>query len=64
MTSSGTLATGTVTFDDGGASIGQTALAANGTATFSTTSLPVGASDVVSAVYSGDGNFSTARRTA
>ena len=48
--------TGTVTFFDNGKSLGTTTLS-NGAATYSSTTLPVG-TNVITAVYSGDINFS------
>src|SRR5208282_853008 len=59
VSSAGTLATGTVTFDDCATSIGQAALGAGGVATFTTSTLTVGASaHTISANYNGDTNFS------
>ena len=49
---------GTVTFLDGGSSIGTGTVGAGGVATFSTTSLSV-ASHTITASYGGDGNFLT-----
>lgn len=51
----GTAPSGTITFSFDGAALG-TATVANGIATFSTSSLPLG-TDNIQAVYSGDGNF-------
>ncbi len=48
--------TGTVSFSSGGTTLAMISLS-NGAASYSTTSLPVG-SDAISAVYSGDSNFS------
>ncbi|HXC94236.1 MAG TPA: MBG domain-containing protein, partial [Edaphobacter sp.] len=48
--------TGTVTFFDNGKSLGTTTLS-NGVATYSSTTLPVG-TNAITAVYSGDINFS------
>jgi uncharacterized repeat protein (TIGR01451 family) len=56
-TVSGSGATGTVTFKDGGVSIGSGTLSA-GTATFTTSTLTAGAHSIT-AVYSGDSNFTT-----
>ena len=51
-------ATGTVTFDDGGTSLGTAALDGTGTATFTMSSLDVaGSPHLISAVYGGDSNF-------
>src|SRR5208283_4893964 len=58
VSSSGTLASGLVTFDDGATSIGQGGIGAGGVATFSTTTLSVVASPhTISAVYNDDTNF-------
>src|SRR5207248_5800860 len=54
--------TGTVTFRDGGNTLG-TATLTNGTATFTTTTLSV-ASHVITAVYGGDSNFATSTSAA
>ena len=54
-TVTGTGATGTVTFQDGGTTLGSSALV-NGTATYSTSSLFEG-SHAIYAVYNGDANF-------
>jgi len=56
---------GTVTFYDGSTAIGTETLGLGspGTATFSTASLSVGA-HAITAVYGGDGNFSTSTSTA
>jgi Bacterial Ig-like domain (group 3)/Putative Ig domain len=54
--------TGTVTFDDNGTPIGTGTLSA-GVATFSTSSLTVGTHSIT-AVYSGDTNFTTSTSTA
>jgi beta-glucanase (GH16 family) len=51
----GTL-TGNVQFKDGTTNLGTTVAVSNGSATFSTSSLTVGAHSIT-AVYSGDGNF-------
>jgi hypothetical protein len=48
--------TGTVTFKDGGKVLGTATLDASGKASYSTSSLSVGAHSIT-AVYSGDGNF-------
>src|SRR5208282_509638 len=58
VTSAGTRATGTVIFDDGAISIGTGTLNAGGVATFSTSSLTVGAHSIT-AHYQGDSNYST-----
>src|SRR5208283_3462338 len=59
VSSSGTLASGLVTFDDGATSIGQGTIGVGGVATFSTTTLSVVASPhTISAAYNGDTNFS------
>ncbi|HKN74675.1 MAG TPA: glycoside hydrolase family 44 protein [Candidatus Acidoferrum sp.] len=55
--------TGTVTFNDGAAQIGTGTLNSSGSATFSTSGLAVG-SHSVTAVYSGDSNFSTSTSAA
>src|SRR5208283_5243405 len=58
VSSSGMLASGLVTFDDGATSIGQGGIGAGGVATFSTTTLSVVASPhTISAVYNDDTNF-------
>jgi hypothetical protein len=54
-TVTGTGATGTVTFKDGGTTLGSGKLS-SGTATYTTSILSVG-SHTITAVYSGDGNF-------
>lgn len=56
-TPGGPTPTGTVSFFDNGATIGTAALSADGAATFSTSSLPVG-TDRITASYSGDGSYS------
>lgn len=48
-------ATGTVTFSSSGSSLGSASVS-NNAATFTTTTLPVG-TDAITAVYSGDSNF-------
>src|SRR5208282_1559359 len=59
VSSAGGSPTGTVTFDDGGASIGTGTLNGNSTATFTTSSLSASASPhLITAVYGGDTNFS------
>jgi hypothetical protein len=54
----GGIASGTVTFDDGGVSFGQAQLNALGVATFSTSTLAVG-THTITAVYVGNGNYNT-----
>jgi len=54
----GGVPTGNVTFDDGGAGIGQGTLNAQGVASFSTTTLAVG-THTITAVYLGNGSYST-----
>jgi large repetitive protein len=54
----GPMPTGTVQFNDGGTSLGSSAVGSNGTAVFSTVSLAPGNHSIV-AIYSGDGNDST-----
>jgi hypothetical protein len=49
------VATGTVTFSDGNSSLGSASVSSN-TASLATTALPVG-TDSITAVYSGDSNF-------
>jgi hypothetical protein len=56
VTGSGATPTGTVSFRDGGVSIGTATLAA-GVATFSTTALTLG-SHTITASYGGNGTFS------
>src|SRR5208282_4661620 len=59
-------ATGTITFEDGGTSIGQATLA-GAVATFTSTSLTTGLSaDVhtITAIYSGDSNYTTSTSAA
>ena len=51
-----TIPTGTVTFTDGGTTLGTGNLNVSGVATLTTTALPVGA-DAVTASYGGDTNF-------
>jgi hypothetical protein len=52
--------TGTITFKDGSATLGTAALSAAGSATFSTNRISAAtASQTITAVYAGDGNFST-----
>src|SRR6185436_16163920 len=52
--------TGTVTFTDGGATIGTGMLDAAGHATFTTSALSVvGSPHAITAVYSGDSNFTS-----
>src|SRR5208282_3562109 len=59
VSSSGTLASGVVTFDDGATSIGQGTIGAGGLASFTTSTLSVVVSPhTISAVYNGDTNFS------
>ncbi len=53
--------TGTVTFSDGGSTLGQVAVG-TGTATYSTASLAIG-SHSISATYSGDSNFTGSAST-
>ena len=55
--------TGSVTFNDGATQIGTGSLNTSGTATFTTSSLGVG-SHSVTAVYSGDANFSASTSAA
>ena len=55
--------TGTVTFMDGTNSLGTGNLDGSGTATYSTTSLSVGA-HTITAVYAGDGNFAASTSAA
>ncbi len=57
VTASSGTPTGTVTFMNGTTNLGSATLNASGVASFPTTALPVG-SDSVTAVYSGDTNFS------
>ena len=54
--------TGTVTFYNGSTMLGTGTLAA-GVATYSTTTLSAGSTDTLTAVYSGDTNFSTSSTT-
>jgi hypothetical protein len=55
--------TGTVTFKDGSGTLGSAALNGSGTATYSTSSLSA-TSHSITAVYSGDTNFTTSTSTA
>ncbi len=55
--------TGTVEFYDGSTDLGPGTLGATGTATFTTSSLPVG-TDPITAVYSGDDDFTTSHSPA
>jgi len=59
----GVVPTGTVTFEDGAATIGTGTLDATGTATFTTAALAVG-THTIAAVYSGDGNSLTSTSAA
>jgi hypothetical protein len=62
--SSGTaVPTGTVTFTDGSANLGTGILNAQGVATFATSSLSVG-TQMITASYGGDSNFSTSTSSA
>ena len=45
-----------MTFSEGGSTLGTETLSSTGTATFSTTALPVG-SDIVTAAYSGNTTY-------
>lgn len=54
--------TGSVTFFDGGAGIGEGTLSGEGVATFTTSSLAVG-SHTITAKYNGDDNFSSSTST-
>lgn len=56
ITSTGGVPSGTVTFSDGGASIGSGGVNAAGTATITTSSLSLG-SHSITATYNGDANF-------
>ncbi len=58
--------TGTVTFMDGAAAIGTGTLNASGVATYTTTASPlsVGSGQSITAVYGGDGDFTTSTSTA
>ena len=56
---SGTVPTGTMTFKNGGATLGNVPLT-NGIATFSTSTLAVGGPYSITAVYGGDANYTTA----
>ena len=55
--------TGSVTFEEGGVSIGQAQLNAQGVATFSTTALAVG-TGIITAVYGGNGNYNASTSAA
>ena len=59
----GGIPTGNVTFEDGGAGIGQVALNAQGVAIFSTTTLAVG-THTITAVYTGNVSYSTSTSAA
>jgi subtilase family serine protease len=59
----GPAATGTVQFVVDGTNVGSAAAIANGTATYSTTTLSLGAHSVL-AIYSGDTNYSTSTSAA
>jgi hypothetical protein len=56
VSATGPVPTGTVVFSDGGRQIGQVAVAPDGTARLSTSSLAVG-THTIQAVYSGDSNY-------
>jgi hypothetical protein len=56
--------TGTVTFKDGTTTLGTGTLNSSGVATFNTSSLSVGTHSTITAVYSGDANFTTSTSTA
>jgi len=64
VTSSAGTPTGSVTFKDGAATLGTGSLNGSGQATFSTSSLGVGPHSSITAVYSGDANFSTSTSSA
>ncbi len=55
VTSNGTNLTGSVTFVDGGTTLGSVSLSGNGTAAFTTSAMAVG-SHILTAIYSGDPN--------
>ena len=55
--------TGSVTFTRGGTTLGTGTVNAMGVATASTSALPVGASQTITAAYSGDGNFTPSSGT-
>jgi FtsP/CotA-like multicopper oxidase with cupredoxin domain len=61
--SSTTIPTGTVTFRDGATTLGTATLNGSGVAALATTALPTG-TDSVTAVYSGDSNFTTSTSSA
>jgi hypothetical protein len=64
VTSSAGTPTGTVQFKVGGTNLGSpVALNASGTASVSTTTLPLGTAHIVTAVYGGDTNFNTSTGT-
>jgi sugar lactone lactonase YvrE len=58
VSSSTATPSGTVAFQNGGVNIGQAQLNAEGSASFSTTTLPVGVS-TITAIYSGSQNYNT-----
>jgi Bacterial Ig-like domain (group 3)/MBG domain/Putative Ig domain/NHL repeat len=55
--------TGTVTFFDNGTQLGSVVNLVNGVATLNVASLPPGQAAMITAVYSGDGNFLTSTST-
>jgi hypothetical protein len=55
--------TGTVTFFDNGTQLGSAVNLVNGVATLNVASLPPGQAAMITAVYSGDGNFLTSTST-
>jgi sugar lactone lactonase YvrE/predicted secreted protein len=63
VTSATATPTGTVVFEEAGASIGQTQLNAQGIATFTTTTLPVG-TQIITAEYAGNGNYNSSTSAA
>jgi hypothetical protein len=56
--------TGTVTFADGGTTLGTGTLNGSGVATYTTTSLSVGSTHSITAAYGGDGNFASSATSA
>jgi sugar lactone lactonase YvrE len=63
VTSATATPAGSVVFEEGGVSIGQAQLNAQGVATFSTTSLAVG-TQMITAVYGGNGNYNSSTSAA
>jgi sugar lactone lactonase YvrE len=63
VSSTTAIPTGSVAFEEGGVSIGQAQLNAQGIATFSTTALAVG-TQIITAIYGGNGNYNSSTSAA